>query len=312
VSWRDWEDWGYSAPRRPANGIRARTQRGKFGATWWAGRWLAALERLVDPGRLSRGRSYARSGQVTKLDISDAGVAAEVQGSRPYPYDVTIRFRRLTDSQWDAVADALASEALFAARLLNGEMPENVEDAFSAAGASLFPDAEDDLESECTCPDWSNPCKHVAAVFYLLGERFDDDPFLAMVLRGRTKEQLVDALRTRRAADGAADVDVPTAAGAPDEDPDVSLDRSEPLLLDADAPRSTADVAASFWTAPPGQADVASQVFAFRLPPVDALPAKLRGAPPQWPGGTTTFIPDAERAYRTIAERARRLATEGA
>src|SRR6476659_9683956 len=120
---RDYDDWYYrpTAPRRPAQGIKAHAQRGAFGKTWWAGRWIAALERLVDPGRLSRGRSYARSGQVLSLDVGAEGVAAKVQGSRPTPYKVTIRFRRLTDAEWDKVADALAAEARYAAKLLSGE-----------------------------------------------------------------------------------------------------------------------------------------------------------------------------------------------
>ena len=97
------------------------------------------------------------------------------------------------------MADAMAAEALYAARLLSGEMPEQIEEAFRAAGVTLFPADEGDLETDCTCPDWANPCKHVAAVFYLLGERFDADPFLMFELRGRTREQIVEALRARRA-----------------------------------------------------------------------------------------------------------------
>src|SRR5581483_194729 len=116
-----WEQF-HTAPRRPANGIKAQTQRGQFGKTWWAGRWIAALERLVDTGRLARGRSYARSGQVLSLDVNADGVAARVQGSRPTPYQVNIRFKRLTDAEWDKVADALAAEARYAAKLLSGEM----------------------------------------------------------------------------------------------------------------------------------------------------------------------------------------------
>src|SRR5919108_395189 len=137
-SWSDWDDeWEYPRPRRPANGIKAQTQRGKFGATWWAGRWLAALERLVDAGRLSRGRSYARSGQVTKLDVGPGRVDARVQGSRPTPYKVTIRFRRLSNAEWDAVADAMA--AALRARRAAGAAPAA---AATATGAAA-PDAAD-------------------------------------------------------------------------------------------------------------------------------------------------------------------------
>src|SRR5437867_7649000 len=208
-----WGDWEYQPLRRPAKGIRAQTQRGKFGATWWAGRWLAALERLVDPGRLSRGRSYARGGQVSKLDVERGGARAEVWGHRPRPYKVTMRFQPLDDTQWERVVDALAAKALYAARLLAGEMPEQIEEVFQAAGVSLFPDKAGDLVTDCTCPDWANPSKHVAAVFYLLGERFDADPFVMFELRGRSQEQIAAALRTRRSQAVAAE-----AAAPPEEE----------------------------------------------------------------------------------------------
>ena len=301
--WKGWEEWDYPKPRRPANGIKAQTQRGKFGATWWAGRWLAALEALVDANRLSRGRSYARSGQVTRLDAGAKGVEARVQGSRPTPYRVTIRFRRLTDAEWAAVEDAMAAEALYAARLLSGEMPEQIEDAFRVAGVTLFPATEGDLETDCTCPDWANPCKHVAAVFYLLGERFDADPFLMFELRGRTKDQVVEALRARRATaalplGGEPSPDTP-AAGSEALDDLAEAEVPEPLL-------ATGRPAEAFWTAPDGLPDL--QVT-FRPPAVDALPIKLRGAPPfwqEWPD----FAAAAEQAYRAIGERAARLATD--
>jgi uncharacterized Zn finger protein len=327
--WDDWEDWDYpSVPRRPANGIKAQTQRGKFGATWWASRWLAALEQLVDAARLSRGRSYARSGQVTKLDVGPGGVDALVQGSRPKPYAVTMRFRPLSDAKWDAVADAMAAEALYAARLLSGEMPEQIEEAFRAAGATLFPAAAGDLETDCTCPDWANPCKHVAAVFYLLGERFDADPFLMFELRGRTKDEIAAALRSRRAGGAAGSQlrggspDEPGRPGGPDtqwpeeqEEPEEAV----PLLGASAGSGQALDVAPAarqypgtegavdaFWSAPAALADVA---IAFSAPAVDALPVKLLGPPPSWPSDQD-FTAVVEQAYKAIGERALRLAIE--
>src|SRR4029078_13524021 len=118
---------------------------------------------LVNPGRLARGRTYARAGQVVSLDAGREGVEAIVQGSRPDPYRVSIRFRRLSDADWVRVIDAMSAEALYAARLLSGEMPEQIEDVFAAVGSSLFPNTEDDMETRCSCPDWANPCKHIAA-----------------------------------------------------------------------------------------------------------------------------------------------------
>ncbi len=279
---RSYDWWEHHGPRLPAQGIKAQTQRGAFGKTWWAGRWIAALERLVDPARLARGRSYARSGQVTKLDVGPGKVGARVQGSRATPYRVSIRFRALSDDAWEQVIDAMADQAIYAARLLSGEMPEQIEDVFAQVGASLLPARSGDLETECSCPDWANPCKHVAAVHYLLGERFDEDPFLMFQLRGRSKEWVIEALRERRAG--------PSAEESPAE---------------ADAEPVTAPDLAAFWIAPrPG--DLALR---FGLPEQDALAVKRLG-PPGFVHDPAAFQASLERLYRAISASALVLALD--
>ena len=183
------------------DGIKAQSKRGAFAKSWWAQRWIAALERLVDSGRLSRGRSYARKGQVLSIDETKDGIVARVQGSRPTPYKISIRINHLTDAEWDKVIDALAEQAIFTAQLLAGEMPQDIEQAFDRAKVSLFPSRRGDIETDSSCPDYSNPCKHIAATHYILGERFDEDPFLIFRLRGRTQEQVMQELRKRRAGE---------------------------------------------------------------------------------------------------------------
>ncbi|HEY3312295.1 MAG TPA: SWIM zinc finger family protein [Anaerolineales bacterium] len=194
-----------SKPKEARDGIKARNQHGTFAKNWWAQRWIAALERLVDSGRLTRGRSYARKGQVLSIQETRDGIHAQVQGSRRSPYKIRIQIAPLSDSQWEKVIDALAEQAIFTAQLLAGEMPQEIEQAFEAAKVSLFPSRRDDLRTDCSCPDYSNPCKHIAATHYILGEIFDEDPFLIFRLRGRTQEQVMEALRQRRA--GQADED---------------------------------------------------------------------------------------------------------
>lgn len=188
-------------PKKAKDGIKARSKRGSFAKNWWAQRWIAALERLVDSGRLSRGRTYARKGQVLSIEETKNGIAARVQGSRKTPYKISIQITHLTDAEWDKVFDALAEQAIFTAQLLAGEMPQDIELAFETAKVSLLPAKRGDLVTDCSCPDYANPCKHVAATHYILGERFDEDPFLIFRLRGRTQEQVMDALRQRRAGD---------------------------------------------------------------------------------------------------------------
>ncbi len=181
------------------NGIKAQSKRGAFAKNWWAQRWIAALERLVDSGRLARGRSYARKGQVLSIDETKDGIAARVQGSVRTPYKIGIRINHLTEAEWDRVIDALAEQAIFTAQLLAGEMPQDIEQAFEKAKVSLFPSNRRDLQTDCSCPDPANPCKHIAATHYILGERFDEDPFLIFRLRGRTQGQVMQELRKRRA-----------------------------------------------------------------------------------------------------------------
>ena len=183
------------------DGIKARSKRGAFASSWWAQQWISALERLVDSGRLGRGRTYARKGQVISVDEKKDGVLAKVQGSRRKAYKVTINITSLTDAQWEEAIDTLAEQAIFTAQLLAGEMPQDIEEAFEEAGASLFPKKRGDLYTECSCPDYANPCKHIAAAHYILGERFDEDPFLIFRLRGRTQDEVMSALRERRAGE---------------------------------------------------------------------------------------------------------------
>ncbi len=144
-------------PKEVEDGIKARSKRGAFASSWWAKQWISALERLVDSGRLGRGRSYARKGQVISIDEKKDGVLAKVQGSRKTPYKVNINMTSLTDAQWEEVIDALSEQAIFTAQLLAGEMPQDIEEAFDEAGASLFPKKRGDLYTECSCPDWSSP-----------------------------------------------------------------------------------------------------------------------------------------------------------
>lgn len=185
-------------PRPVDDGIKAHSRRGDFVEHWWAERWIASLEQITDAGRLRRGRSYARGGQVVSIKETKGEIQARVQGSEAKPYRVTIRLQPLSDRQWQAVLEALAGRAIFTAQLLAGEMPNAIEEAFTAAGVSLLPSSTTELVTSCSCPDWANPCKHVAAVHYILGEQFDEDPFLIFRLRGRSREQIMAALHEQR------------------------------------------------------------------------------------------------------------------
>lgn len=202
--------WSYYEPAKPKevkNGLKAKSKRGCIGETWWSKRWVKTLESFNLGARLTRGKSYARKGQVISIDVNPGIVRARVQGTGSEPYDVVIKLKPLSDAEWDKAASAMASKAVFAARLLGGEMPQNIEEAFSESGLSLFPSKGRDLKTDCSCPDWSNPCKHIAAVYYLLAEQFDCDPFLIFKLRGRSKEQIMEAMRKMRSAEAVEEAD---------------------------------------------------------------------------------------------------------
>jgi uncharacterized Zn finger protein len=199
-----WYSYGSSGPIAVEGGIKAKSKRGAIGEQWWSQRFIAVLDSYGMSGRLQRGRSYARRGQVIEFALEPGKVTARVQGSRPSPYAVSIAVRPLTAAQWAEVESRLAAQALFRARLLAGEMPAEIEEVFAACGTPLFPQAASDLDMSCNCPDWGMPCKHLAAVCYVLAEAFDTDPFAMLAWRGRDREQLLTALRGRGTAAGAA------------------------------------------------------------------------------------------------------------
>ena len=189
--------------RRPQNRPRKQQGRGspfrgprrrRIGENWWARRWVEVLEKFAVGRRLGRGRNYARQGHIVDIEIGKGHVLAHVQGSRDAPYLVRMHFSMLSSTDWKKLTRALAQRPDIAVELGMGQIPEEIEEVFEEQGLSLFPNASGDLKAACSCPDKANPCKHVAAVYYLLGEEFDRDPFLIFQLRGMERTELLAAL----------------------------------------------------------------------------------------------------------------------
>jgi uncharacterized Zn finger protein len=289
-----WPRYEATRPIEVEDGIKAKSKRGKFVENWWADRWIEALKHLMDSGRLSRGRSYARRGQVMEIDVEPGHISARVQGSRRRPYKVSIELQPLNDRQWVKVFDALAEQAIFAAQLLNGEMPAEVDQVFEAVKVPLFPAARGDLKTDCSCPDWANPCKHIAAVYYLLGERFDEDPFLLFELRGRSKDEIVAALRERRIQGVEAADQVPYA-------PDDVIEAVETAGLEQCLDR--------YWTLGP---EVEEVVLNITAPKVDMALLKRLGVPELQGISAQGFWAQMERVYDGVTERALEVAFEDA
>ncbi len=276
--WRDRDFYPpRSRPRKVAGGIKAQSKRGQFGQSWWAKRWIAVLESFNIGARLGRGRSYARGGQVLSVEVGRGEVTARVQGSRPKPYEVSIEVNVLSQADWNKLVKALAGQALYSAKLLAGEMPQDIEKVFEEAGLSLFPQKRKDLKTSCSCPDSSNPCKHIAAVYYLLGEEFDRDPFLIFQLRGLSKDELSARLGAVAKSTEAA----PAVEAAPAE-------TKEPLPTDAK----------TFWSGGALPPDLFEDVS--RQGEVAAWPKRL-GNFPFWRAGEN-FLDAMQTVYKTARQ----------
>lgn len=265
---RNW--FGPSQPREAKGGIKSQSRKGDFAENWWAQRWIGVLESFDIGARLQRGRTYARKGQVLSIQVDKGIVKARVQGSQAKPYGVSIRVQQLSVAEWSKIVESLVSQAIFAAKLLSGEMPHDIENVFKAAKLSLFPRKLDDLDTDCSCPDWSNPCKHIAAVFYLLGEEFDRDPFLIFKLRGISREELLERL-----------------SGSSGEPLD-ALPAPDPL------PTNTSE----FWN---GKAMPEGFLGDVRVPPMSAALPRRLGSFPFW-SGEEPLLQALEPIYSTASE----------
>lgn len=271
-----WGAFAPSVPKEVKGGIKAQSKRGAFASKWWGKRWIETLESFNIGARLGRGRSYARQGQVIDLKIGKGTVTAKVQGSRATPYKVVITLATFTENQWKQVVDKLIEEPIFAARLLGNEMPEDIETVFKSVKLDLFPKRHKDLVTDCSCPDWSNPCKHIAAVYYLLAETFDSDPFLLFKLRGMGREEFLDRLRKSGAG-------LMAASSEPEWEP-------VPLPLEPDI----------FW----GEPSKASAPFsAFAAPGLHASIPKRLGNVPFW-RSETPFQDVMDTFYRAASQNA--------
>ena len=228
--------YGYHKPIRTKSGIKSRTARGRtFGASWWARRWVTATEECIDAGRMARGKSYARQGQVMAINIEKGLVTATVQGSSHVPYKVRLKFETVSKAARKAIFARIRMRAIYGAQLLAGVMPSDLEEIFKDAGAPLFLTKEAFRRFNCTCPDVAIPCKHIVAVLLLMAEELDADPFLLLRLRGIEKEELISLLTLEEAesdeeAGGKQDssIEEKRESGAPPQEERASLEEDVP------------------------------------------------------------------------------------
>lgn len=197
-----WEKFESSSPIAVDGGLVSSKARGPMASSWWSKRFIDALESYGLGGRMTRGRTYARKGQVLSLEVKPGLLIAQVQGSRSLPYAVTIRLGVPSAVQWAKIEDALRSRIGYAASFLAGEVPTDLESVFADAGCSLFPKSWREMSATCSCPDWGDPCKHQAAVLYVFADQLDNDSWQLLSWLGRTQEQIVALLANSSVAAG--------------------------------------------------------------------------------------------------------------
>jgi uncharacterized Zn finger protein len=269
----------------------------QFSRTWWGQRFIAALEKLMDSGRLSRGRSYARNDKVKSFDIKDGVISAKVRGSvNPYfgvykepLYTTTIEFKTISAANWSAAIAYIASKASLISRLMLNEIPDNIDDAFAKLDLHLLPYRKDDFKTKCSCPDWSNPCKHIAGVYYLLAAQLDQDPFLLFELRGLSREALQKEL-AKSPLGQALSAELTLEQAAPE--PDLSY-FTRPTVQKSVAVSSLKD----FWHGAkrlPHSIDVATQAS------VPAILVKKQGDFPAFWDKESSFVETMEELYGRV------------
>ena len=185
--------------------------------TWWGISWCENLERYADyENRIDRGKRYVRNGSVIDLQIEEGKVTARVQGRRPAPYRITVKISRLSEAKIDAIMERCGKRLENIEMLLEGKFPDEMKEVFMEKGG-LFP-APNEINFDCSCPDWASMCKHVAAVLYGIGARFDKNPLLFFQLRGIDVERFVDVTIQNRVEDMLANVENKTSRMMDDVD----------------------------------------------------------------------------------------------
>lgn len=274
--------------------MQTESQSSILARTWWGRQWVYSLEALGEnwPNRLPRGRGYAQAGKVYDLVSAPGMVTAKVSGSGIRPYRVEISLKAYSDEQWDGLIASLASQAQYTVRLLQGEMPENLLQVCEPLGLPLFPQANDDLTTVCSCPDVANPCKHVAAVLYVLGQVFDQDPFQMLYLRGMSRKDIMNALEAKRLDTNhivlGSEMHLNLVEPVADQEQQVDYTELDP---------------SKFW-----ESDATSEDITFELAkPSEKMPSLRRlGTPPSW-SCPLAFTQIFDPIYEDASELAQRI-----
>ncbi len=270
--------------------------------TWWGKEFLTALENCMDSGRLSRGKSYTAPYRRQRFSIQRGKISATVMGNinpyfgvyeTPY-YEVKIGLRKISKAHWDQILKRLGSNANWVTHLVLGEVPPSIEDALEGAPVKLLPRTHREIQASCSCPDWVNPCKHIAGIYFHLASLIDRDPLLLFEFRGLERSKLLEAVAKSEfgaALQGEADKAPPDLAASTHE-------RRYPAVpaVQSDAPASDLR---TFWRGRPlpKETEVGRQV-----PPVSALLLRREGDYPEFWHREKSFLDTMAEIYERVAK----------
>jgi len=193
-NWEFVSRWMDTKPKQVKHGIKAIHQKGQFCEEWWGKRWMEIIESYHLGERLARGKRYARAGQVTEINFLPGKIKAFVQGSMRNPYQVEISVKLWSKKEWDHFFTFIKSDPLLLSQMISGKLTPDLEKKLYSQGIDLFPAKYTDFTTDCSCPDWSNPCKHVAAVFFLITEYLDKNPLILFEIRGKDQSEIIENL----------------------------------------------------------------------------------------------------------------------
>ncbi|MGB3297973.1 MAG: SWIM zinc finger family protein [Phormidesmis sp.] len=275
----------------------------QFSRTWWGQKFIEAIEDLTDAGRLSRGRSYARGRKVKSFEINNEVVSARVRGSvNPYfgvhkepLYKTTITFKPFTQTQWSEAIALVSSKAGLISRLLLNEIPDNIEETFQQLDLNLLPSSQKDFKSKCSCPDYSNPCKHIAGVYYLVAAELDQDPFLLFSLRGLSRSALLAELAKSPLGKAlSAELQIESQRPRLAESYYATLQITDPVSLEGDL--------RAFWQ---GSKQLPQSIEMIVPPPVSGIMVKKQGDFPAFWHRDNSFITAMETLYEQVKTKGR-------
>jgi uncharacterized Zn finger protein len=270
--------------------------------TWWGQEFLGALERLMDEGRLKRGRSYSADYRLVRFKMNLGTITAKMKGNinryfgvyeTPY-YNVEIKFQEVDRRHWDSILTKLGSNADWITHLILGEVPPTIARAFRGAKVSLLPKTRKEIQSSCSCPDWANPCKHVAGAYYRVASMLDRDPLVLFELRGMKRSTLLNAVA--QSEFGAA-----LRGDSEEKKPDLAAAVRSPRFPKVETGGSDTPVSdlRAFWRGRPLPAETAEDR---QIPPVSALLLRREGDYPQFWHRQNSFIDAMADIYERVAK----------